>query len=64
MVSYYKGIRLLLQPQLYELAVNERYLELCIEACSGICERYRRLNDHLPVAFLTLSLQTIFLAGK
>lgn len=64
MVSYYKSIRLLLQPQLYEAIINKRHLELCIEACSGICERYRRLHDHLPVAFLTLSLQTIFLAGK
>ncbi|RDW58435.1 hypothetical protein BP5796_12365 [Coleophoma crateriformis] len=63
MLHYHKCTRLLLQPQLYEPVINERYLNLCTEACKGICETYRRLHDYFPVAFSTLSLQTVFLAG-
>jgi hypothetical protein len=64
MLHYYKCTRLLLQPQLYETVINERYLTLATEACVGICETYRRLHDYFPVAFSTLSLQTVFLAGE
>jgi hypothetical protein len=63
MLHYHKCTRLLLQPQLYESVINEAYLKLCTEACIGICETYRRLHDYFPVAFSTLSLQTVFLAG-
>lgn len=64
MLYYYKCIRLLLQPQLYETEINERYLTLCTEACVGVCDTYRRLHDHSTVAFSTISIQTIFLAGE
>ena len=64
MIHYHKCIRLLLQPQLYEGVVNERYLKLCTEACAGLCESYKRLHDRFPVSFSTISVQTVFLAGK
>lgn len=63
MLHYHKCTRLLLQPQLYEAAINERFLGLSTDACIGICETYRRLHDSFPVAFSTLSLQTVFIAG-
>lgn len=64
MASYYKALRILLQPQLYVEGVRERYLELCAEACRGVCETYKRLHTKLPVCFTSLSLQSVFLAGK
>lgn len=57
-------MRLLLQPQLYESVINDRYLKLCTEACAGVCETYKRLHDRFPVSFSTISVQTVFLAGK
>ncbi|KAE9370898.1 hypothetical protein N431DRAFT_510353 [Stipitochalara longipes BDJ] len=63
MLHYYKCTRLLLQPQLYESDINERYLKLFTEACIGVCETFRRLHDYFPVPFSTLLLQTVFLAG-
>lgn len=64
MLYYHKCTRLLLQPQLYEAVINERFLKLCTEACIGICSTYRRLHDRSSVAFSTVSLQTIFIAGE
>ncbi|RDW88310.1 hypothetical protein BP6252_00342 [Coleophoma cylindrospora] len=63
MVAYHKCVRLLLQPQLYEVVINPRYLKLCTEACSGVCETYRLLHDSQVIAFSTLTLQSVFLAG-
>jgi hypothetical protein len=63
MISWYKCVRLLLQPQLYGETINERYFKLCIEACGGICETYKRLHHRMPLAFTTVSLQNVFLAG-
>lgn len=56
MASYYKSIRVLLQPRLYEKAIDPRCLELCAEACRNLCETYKRLHYRI-------SLQTVFLAG-
>jgi hypothetical protein len=64
MASYYKTLRILLQPRLYETNVQERYLGLCAEACRGVCETYKRLHTKLPISFTSLSLQSVFLAGK
>ncbi|RDW63907.1 hypothetical protein BP5796_10409 [Coleophoma crateriformis] len=50
-------------PQLYASVVNERYLQLCMEACSGVCETYKRIYHHTPMAFSALSLQNVFIAG-
>lgn len=63
MVSYYKGMRTLLGPLLYEQNPPKRFVDYCAEACIGVCATYRRLHHDMPVAFSTLSLQTIFLAG-
>jgi hypothetical protein len=56
-------MRLLLQPQLYETVINPHYLELSIIACEGVCETYKRLHHRMPLAFSSVSLQTVFLAG-
>lgn len=64
MIAYHSSVRLLLQPQLYKKSINPRYLQLCTQACSGVCETFRRVHDSMPVAFSTLSLQTVFLAGN
>ncbi|KAH6669955.1 fungal-specific transcription factor domain-containing protein [Halenospora varia] len=63
MASYYKSIRVLLQPRLYENTINKRYLSLCADACRGVCETYKRLHYRIPLAFTSVSLQTVFLAG-
>ncbi|EXJ82048.1 hypothetical protein A1O1_08117 [Capronia coronata CBS 617.96] len=63
MASYYKTLRVLLQPRLYEKVVDGRYFALCVEACRGMCETYRRLHDRLPIAFTSLSLQSVCLSG-
>jgi hypothetical protein len=63
MASYYKSIRVLLQPRLYEKQIDPRYLELCAEACRGVCETYKRLHYRIPLVFTSVSLQTVFLAG-
>ncbi|RDI86727.1 hypothetical protein Vi05172_g3157 [Venturia inaequalis] len=63
MASYHKAIRVLLQPRLYEKAINPRYLDLCAEACRGVCEVYKRLHYRIPLVFSSVSLQTVFLAG-
>lgn len=63
MASYYKSIRVLLQPRLYEKKINPRYLGLCAEACRGVCETYKRLHYRIPLVFTSVSLQTVFLAG-
>ncbi|KFA70194.1 hypothetical protein S40285_04420 [Stachybotrys chlorohalonatus IBT 40285] len=63
MAAYYKAFRTLLQPRLYEKNIPERYLELCAEACRGVCQTYKRLHTKLPIAFTSLSLQSVFLAG-
>lgn len=64
MASYYKTLRILLQPRLYEKNVQDTYMEHCAEACRGVCETYKRLHTKLPVSFTSLSLQSVFLAGK
>lgn len=64
MASYYKTLRILLQPRVYEKGTPSRYLQLCAEACRGLCETYKRLHTRLPVSFTSLSLQSVFLAGK
>lgn len=63
MASYHKAIRVLLQPRLYENIINPRYLDLCAEACRGVCEVYKRLHYRIPLVFSSMSLQTVFLAG-
>lgn len=63
MAAYYKTVRVLLQPRLYEKTIQEKYVELCAEACRGLCETYKRLHTKLPIAFNSLSLQSVFLAG-
>ncbi|KAL2212084.1 hypothetical protein CC79DRAFT_1364368 [Sarocladium strictum] len=37
MASYYKTLRILLQPRVYEKGTPTRYLQLCAEACRGLC---------------------------
>lgn len=64
MASYHKSIRILLQPRLYETVINKRYLDLCAEACRGLCETYKQLHYRIPLVFTSVSLQTVFLAGK
>lgn len=64
MASYYKTLRILLQPRLYDTSINRRYLNLCAETCRGLCETYKRLHYKMPVAFTSLSLQSVVLAGK
>jgi len=64
MASYHKAIRLLLQPRLYESVIDKRYLELCAEACRGVCETYKSLLYKMPLVFTSVSLQTVFLAGQ
>ena len=64
MVCYYRCVRLVLQPQLYGAIVPDTYLELCMAACRGMCETYKRIYHHTPMAFSALSLQTVFIAGK
>jgi hypothetical protein len=63
MASYYKTVRILLQPRLYEKTANTNYITICAEACRGLCETYKRLHYRLPIAFTSLSLQSVFLAG-
>jgi hypothetical protein len=63
MASYYKTVRVLLQPRLYEKTINERYLLICAEACRGICETYKRLHSRLAISFTSFSLQSVFLSG-
>jgi hypothetical protein len=63
MASYHKTMRVLLQPRLYEKSVSERYFDLCAEACRGLLETYKRLHCRLPIAFTSLSLQSVFLSG-
>ena len=63
MASYYKTVRVLVQPRLYKAPIDARYLNICIEACRGVCETYKELHYKLPVAFTSLSLQSVFLAG-
>lgn len=63
MASYYKTMRLLLQPRLYGKPINPRYLGLCAEACRGLCETYKRLHSKAPISFSSFSLQSVFLAG-
>lgn len=64
MASYHKTVRVLVQPRLYRAPIEEKYLNICIEACRGVCESYKELHYKLPVAFTSLSLQSVFLAGK
>ncbi|ETN38231.1 uncharacterized protein HMPREF1541_06262 [Cyphellophora europaea CBS 101466] len=63
MASYYKTMRLLLQPRLYDKPISPRYLGLCAEACRGLCETYKRLHSKVPISFSSFSLQSVFLAG-
>jgi hypothetical protein len=63
MASYYKSVRVLLQPRLYEQNIDQRYLDLCAEACRGVCQTYKRLHQRIPLAFTSVSLQSVFLAG-
>lgn len=63
MASYHKAIRILLQPRLYESAINQRYLDLCAEACRSVCQVYKRLHTKIPLVYSSVSLQTVFLAG-
>lgn len=63
MASYHKAIRTLLQPRLYENTINQRYLDLCAEACRSVCQVYKRLHTKIPLVFSSVSLQTVFLAG-
>jgi hypothetical protein len=63
MASYHKSIRVLLQPRLYEQNIDQRYLDLCAEACRGVCQTYKRLHQRIPLAFTSVSLQSVFLAG-
>jgi hypothetical protein len=64
MVPYYRCIRLLLYPQLSESPVNMKYLKLCVDACGGVCRTYKRLHHQFSIGFSTLSIQSVFLAGK
>jgi hypothetical protein len=63
MASYYKTLRLLLQPRLYDKPINPKYLGLCAEACRGLCETYKVLHSKVPISFSSFSLQSVFLAG-
>lgn len=63
MASYHKSLRVLLQPRLYEQHIDQRYLDLCAEACRGVCQTYKRLHQRIPLAFTSVSLQSVFLAG-
>jgi hypothetical protein len=63
MASYYKTMRLLLQPRLYDKPVDPKYLGLCAEACRGLCETYKVLHSKVPISFSSFSLQSVFLAG-
>ncbi|KAH8678294.1 fungal-specific transcription factor domain-containing protein [Xylariales sp. PMI_506] len=63
MISYHRCVRLLLQPQLYAKVINDRYFELCMESCRGVCEGYKRMYHHMPMSFSALALQTVFIAG-
>lgn len=63
MAAYYKTLRVLLQPRVYEKNIQDQYFALCVEACKGVCETYKRLHTTVPVSFNSLSLQSVFLAG-
>lgn len=63
-IHYHRCVRFLLYPQLAEMPVNLRYLELCAAACAGIISGYRRLHHVFPVGFSALSIQSVFLAGE
>ncbi|PVH99770.1 hypothetical protein DM02DRAFT_468178, partial [Periconia macrospinosa] len=62
-ISYHRCVQLLLQPQLYASIINDRYFELCMNASRGVCEGYKRIYHSMPMAFSSLSLQTVFIAG-
>lgn len=62
-VSYHRCVQLLLQPQLYATVINDRYFELCMNASRGVCEGYKRMYHGMPMAFSSLALQTVFIAG-
>jgi hypothetical protein len=63
MVFYYKTLRLLLYPQLSQSQGNVRYLAKCAEACSGVCQTYKKLHQNISVGFSLMALQTVFMAG-
>ncbi|RDW60223.1 hypothetical protein BP5796_11829 [Coleophoma crateriformis] len=63
MVAYHKCVRLLLYPQLSEKPINKKYLNLCAQACGGVCTRYKSLHHSMNIGFSPLSLQNVFLAG-
>ena len=63
MASYHKTMRVLVQPRLYQKIVDENYFKICAEACRGMCETYKSLHYRLPIAFTSLSLQSVFLSG-
>lgn len=64
MIPYYKVVRLLLYPQLSEDNLDLEYLIICAEACSGICEAYKRLHDIYKADCSPLAIQSLFIAGK
>ena len=63
-IHYHRCVRFLLYPQLAHQPVNTQYARLCADACAGIISDYKRLHHVFPVGFSSLSIQSVFLAGK
>lgn len=63
LVYYYKTLRLLLYPHLFNKIVDQRILLKCVEASGAICQTYQKLHRQTSVGFSLMALYSIFLAG-
>ncbi|EME42010.1 hypothetical protein DOTSEDRAFT_174788 [Dothistroma septosporum NZE10] len=63
MVYYYKTVRFLLHPHILSPQPDLSYMQLCIEACEGICQTYKRLHHNITVGFSLMALHSVFFAG-
>ena len=63
MIQYNKSIRLLLQPFLSILDVQDSRIRACLGASGQICQIYKRLHSSYSYGHSFIALHSIFVAG-
>ena len=60
MVYYYKSMRWLLHPVILSSELSDsHFLRKCADACSGVCQTYKRLHQLVHSAFEQLRTKCV-----
>jgi hypothetical protein len=62
MYEYHSAIPFLFYPQLFLPEPNQKYIQKCADACTGICSTHKRLHSEYAMGFSKMTMQSVFIA--